>query len=172
MGHGTWNGNATQLASLKTSNAVVRDTVNVLPDSTKPFAGQAKQGGCGWVAIRFVADNPGVWSFHCHVTWHFVMGMHIIFIDSAHKMPAPGNDIPICGEITPNHSRQNVTAVKKEEKSCNTDIGLFAALGIGWFLAVCFLAAAVYLYWLKRNARVMPPNDLGTSMSHIKNPNA
>jgi L-ascorbate oxidase len=23
----------------------------------------------GWLAIRYVADNPGAWIFHCHIDW-------------------------------------------------------------------------------------------------------
>ncbi|KAI9296499.1 hypothetical protein K502DRAFT_340896 [Neoconidiobolus thromboides FSU 785] len=34
---------------------------------------------CGWYAIRFIADNPGSWFMHCHITPHLVMGkFHII----------------------------------------------------------------------------------------------
>ncbi|KAM3695670.1 hypothetical protein ACB098_07G151000 [Castanea mollissima] len=34
----------------------------------------------GWVAIRFVANNPGVWFWHCHVDRHMTWGMAAIFI--------------------------------------------------------------------------------------------
>ncbi|KAG2615715.1 hypothetical protein PVAP13_3NG041300 [Panicum virgatum] len=34
----------------------------------------------GWVAIRFVADNPGVWYMHCHYEFHLAMGMTAVFI--------------------------------------------------------------------------------------------
>lgn len=33
----------------------------------------------GWTAIRFKLDNPGAWPFHCHVEWHFYMGMGVMF---------------------------------------------------------------------------------------------
>eukprot|EP01040_Poterioochromonas_malhamensis_P013693 gene13693-15093_t len=45
----------------------IRDIVTV------PFGGYAH--------IRFVADNPGIWLFHCHVHWHLVMGLGAMFID-------------------------------------------------------------------------------------------
>lgn len=35
--------------------------------------------GLGWVAIRFIAENPGVWSFHCHNEWHMHLGMMVVF---------------------------------------------------------------------------------------------
>lgn len=28
----------------------------------------------GWTALRFRADNPGIWLFHCHIEAHFLMG--------------------------------------------------------------------------------------------------
>ncbi|KAJ5965246.1 hypothetical protein N7481_011960 [Penicillium waksmanii] len=31
--------------------------------------------------IRFQADNPGVWFFHCHMEWHLVAGMDVIFVE-------------------------------------------------------------------------------------------
>jgi hypothetical protein len=27
------------------------------------------------VVIRFMADNPGVWILHCHISWHQEGGM-------------------------------------------------------------------------------------------------
>lgn len=80
MGNGTWTGSDEQLNSLNITNAVYRDTTTVLPDAVKPFENKPQQGGCGWIVLRFVADNPGVWPFHCHVTWHFVMGMQVVGI--------------------------------------------------------------------------------------------
>lgn len=36
--------------------------------------------GFGWTLIRFVADNPGVWLFHCHMIWHAEAGMGMQFV--------------------------------------------------------------------------------------------
>ncbi|GMM53914.1 ferroxidase [Maudiozyma humilis] len=46
---------------------MVRDTVVLEPN--------------GHVVIRFRADNPGVWFFHCHVDWHLEQGLAAIFIE-------------------------------------------------------------------------------------------
>lgn len=35
--------------------------------------------GFGWTLVRFVADNPGVWLFHCHMIWHAEAGMGMQF---------------------------------------------------------------------------------------------
>lgn len=39
--------------------------------------------GFGWVLLRFVADNPGVWMFHCHMFWHSESGMAMQFVSRA-----------------------------------------------------------------------------------------
>ncbi|RDL38227.1 Uncharacterized protein BP5553_02567 [Venustampulla echinocandica] len=36
--------------------------------------------GFGWLALRFVADNPGVWAFHCHMAWHSEAGLSMQFL--------------------------------------------------------------------------------------------
>ncbi|CAL4986254.1 unnamed protein product [Urochloa decumbens] len=58
----------------------------------------------GWVAIRFVADNPGIWYMHCHFGFHQTMGMVGLFIvedgttvDTS--LPAPPVDFLTCGHI-------------------------------------------------------------------------
>lgn len=45
--------------------------------------------GLGWVAIRFIADNPGVWSFHCHNEWHMHMGMMVVFAYGVDEIVQP-----------------------------------------------------------------------------------
>jgi FtsP/CotA-like multicopper oxidase with cupredoxin domain len=32
----------------------------------------------GFVVLRFWADNPGYWLFHCHIEWHEHVGMGVI----------------------------------------------------------------------------------------------
>ncbi|KAG4989876.1 hypothetical protein AAZX31_11G241500 [Glycine max] len=34
----------------------------------------------GWLAMRFVANNPGVWFMHCHLERHASWGMHTVLI--------------------------------------------------------------------------------------------
>ncbi|MBA0772287.1 hypothetical protein Gotri_007696 [Gossypium trilobum] len=44
----------------------------------------------GWVALRFQADNLGVWLFHCHIEAHFFLGMLVVFESNVEKV----GDIP------------------------------------------------------------------------------
>ena len=36
----------------------------------------------GHAVLRFRADNPGVWIFHCHVDWHLEQGLAAVFVES------------------------------------------------------------------------------------------
>ncbi|XVF61681.1 hypothetical protein PTKIN_Ptkin08bG0150300 [Pterospermum kingtungense] len=40
----------------------------------------------GWTALRFQADNPGVWLFHCHIEAHFYLGMLVVFESGVDKV--------------------------------------------------------------------------------------
>ncbi|XP_015873344.2 L-ascorbate oxidase [Ziziphus jujuba] len=51
----------------------------------------------GWTALRFVADNPGVWAFHCHIEPHLHMGMGVIFAEGVNRLPKVPNEAFACG---------------------------------------------------------------------------
>ncbi|RDX68855.1 L-ascorbate oxidase, partial [Mucuna pruriens] len=53
----------------------------------------------GWTALRFKADNPGVWAFHCHIEPHLHMGMGVIFADAVHKVGKIPREALTCGLI-------------------------------------------------------------------------
>ena len=36
----------------------------------------------GFAVFRFVADNPGVWIFHCHIEWHLDAGLALMFVEA------------------------------------------------------------------------------------------
>jgi iron transport multicopper oxidase len=40
----------------------------------------------GYFVIRFVADNPGVWFFHCHIDWHLSQGLGMLLIEAPTQM--------------------------------------------------------------------------------------
>ncbi|KAJ0039702.1 hypothetical protein Pint_26663 [Pistacia integerrima] len=40
----------------------------------------------GWTALRFQADNPGAWAFHCHIESHFYMGMGVVFAEGIERL--------------------------------------------------------------------------------------
>ncbi|PKI53840.1 hypothetical protein CRG98_025735 [Punica granatum] len=55
----------------------------------------------GWAAIRFTADNPGVWIMHCHLDVHLPLGFATAFVvengpTAATTLPPPPKDLPKC----------------------------------------------------------------------------
>ncbi|AAS52052.1 ADR132Wp [Eremothecium gossypii ATCC 10895] len=38
--------------------------------------------GKSYVVLRFKADNPGVWFFHCHLEWHMIQGLSLTIIEA------------------------------------------------------------------------------------------
>ncbi|KAJ6896447.1 hypothetical protein NC651_022603 [Populus alba x Populus x berolinensis] len=55
----------------------------------------------GWTAIRFRADNPGVWFMHCHLELHTGWGLKTAFVVENGKLPdqsilPPPKDLPPC----------------------------------------------------------------------------
>nr|XP_043624613.1 laccase-6 [Erigeron canadensis] len=55
----------------------------------------------GWAAIRFVADNPGVWFMHCHLEIHLTWGLAVTLIVKNGQgpmeiLPHPPADMPRC----------------------------------------------------------------------------
>uniref|UniRef100_J3LMF5 Laccase n=1 Tax=Oryza brachyantha TaxID=4533 RepID=J3LMF5_ORYBR len=55
----------------------------------------------GWVAIRFFADNPGVWFMHCHLEVHTSWGLKMAWVVNDGPLPEqklmpPPSDLPKC----------------------------------------------------------------------------
>lgn len=54
-----------------------RDTLVLYPD--------------GNVVLRFRADNPGVWLFHCHIEWHVASGLIATFVEAPRDIQQGGH---------------------------------------------------------------------------------
>ena len=85
-GHYFWvigSGRAASVSKIPTNfnldNPPKRDTVTV--NSCSSTLGPVCTG-VGYAVLRFVADNPGVWFFHCHIDWHLMMGLAMTIIES------------------------------------------------------------------------------------------
>jgi len=44
--------------------------------------------------LRFVANNPGAWLFHCHIEWHFEIGFAVQFIEAPLEAQKFSQDFP------------------------------------------------------------------------------
>jgi FtsP/CotA-like multicopper oxidase with cupredoxin domain len=83
QGQGTYDRTRDQLSIF----GVKRDTV---------FAAESS-----WVVIRFIADNPGVWTLHCHIDLHNLAGMAVTIIESSaaiqNLLKLPDEVTRVCG---------------------------------------------------------------------------
>lgn len=69
-------------------SAPIKDTVTI-PDG-------------GYTIIRFVADNPGYWLFHCHIEFHAEIGMALIFkVGETREMKSAPANFPTCHDYYP-----------------------------------------------------------------------
>ncbi|CAI7635678.1 unnamed protein product [Penicillium pancosmium] len=54
----------------------------------------------GNFVVRFVADNPGVWLFHCHIDWHLMQGLAMSFVEAPRQiqeqMSLTDSQVDIC----------------------------------------------------------------------------
>ncbi|KAH9505403.1 hypothetical protein Btru_057180 [Bulinus truncatus] len=84
--------------------APVKDTVTV-PDG-------------GYVILRFHANNPGVWLFHCHVEYHVEIGMGMVFqVGEVSEFPPVPRRFPTCGNWEPDESQPVVNITAKPPNS-------------------------------------------------------
>jgi len=47
-----------------------------------------------WAVLRFKADRPGYWYFHCHETQHLMLGLQMVLNVLPSKQPAVPADVP------------------------------------------------------------------------------
>jgi iron transport multicopper oxidase len=81
QGQGKYEGTTNQLP---TDGVMYRD-VAVVPGS--------KDGA--HLIVRFKADNPGVWPYHCHMQWHMMLGLLMSLTslpDQIQHMDIPGRE--------------------------------------------------------------------------------
>jgi L-ascorbate oxidase len=61
---------------------VLRDSLMVYASSFAYFTPNRTASNhrtpCGWTKLRMIADNPGLWMFHCHIGAHASMGMNVL----------------------------------------------------------------------------------------------
>lgn len=55
--------------------------------------------GNGNIVLRFRADNPGVWLFHCHIEWHMDQGLVATFVEAPAQLQGlqiPADHLAAC----------------------------------------------------------------------------
>jgi len=83
--------------------AISRESLSPLYDTldlTNPLRRDtASVEGYGWILLRVVADNPGIWALHCHVSWHAEAGLLMQFLtntDGLAKVDIPRTNRDLC----------------------------------------------------------------------------
>jgi len=57
----------------------------------------------GYAIIRFIADNPGFWFFHCHMAYHLETGMGMVIqVGEPSDLPPIPPNFPTCGNFGEN----------------------------------------------------------------------
>ncbi|KAF7722838.1 hypothetical protein EC973_002640 [Apophysomyces ossiformis] len=134
-GDGIYTGNRSEVQWVL-DNPTSRDTVLV--------------PGNGYTIIRFRADNPGVWFFHCHIEWHLESGLAATFIEAPdvalQRMTLPEKFYDMC-EAGGNIAKGNAAGKQGLDLSGAPDgIRLiydgFTAKGKG-AMAACIIAALI-----------------------------
>ena len=56
-----------------------------------------------WTVIRFEANRPGYWYFHCHETQHLMLGLQVVFNVLPSRQPPVPDDVPSSGSCPTVH---------------------------------------------------------------------
>lgn len=83
LGYGDERFEQKDVSKFNLKNPPLRNTVVIFP--------------YGWTAIRYVADNPGVWPFHCHIEPHLHLGMGVIFAEGVEHVGKVPKEVITCG---------------------------------------------------------------------------
>jgi len=122
-----------QAATVFASNPLRRDTVSIpaaLADDTP-----------GWAQIRFIANNPGIWMFHCHIDWHAEAGLSAMFMEGPLGVginQPPSYQTRFCDQESQEGSDNSLT---------DTEVGLIAAVAA---LGVALLVTCLWFNCCRR----------------------
>ena len=121
-------------SSARASQPLSRDTVTLYPTSVGANSGVRGVPGtaCGWVRLRFVADNAGAWLLHCHLGFHMEMGMSLSLVVGSDELRRSRTIVP--PPLPPSAS-----------------LGTFAIAALATVLAAAVAALAWRLCLLYRN---------------------
>ncbi|WVO16800.1 hypothetical protein L204_104486 [Cryptococcus depauperatus] len=50
--------------------------------------------GGGSVTLRWRADNPGAWMFHCHIDWHLSSGLAAVLVEAPERFAGEKANVP------------------------------------------------------------------------------
>ena len=56
------------------------------------------------VTIRFTTDNAGPWFLHCHVDWHLMGGLAVVFAEAVDEVAATDTVTTAWTELCPDYA--------------------------------------------------------------------
>ena len=140
---------------------------------------------CGWAVIRFRANNPGLWAFHCHIEYHVAIGMATVFDVSSNLVWKPNSTLPTdygtCGFITsrtPNPhdmANQATNAPVSSNSNSNNDnnipltTGNFILIIILTNIASCFIGALLF-FGMQKFYNKRPQEGVASDTQRVENP--
>ena len=72
------------------NDPVLRDSLMVYASSYPYFSSERNPENhrkpCGWTKLRLIANNPGLWMFHCHIGAHASMGMNVLLKEGIDRL--------------------------------------------------------------------------------------
>jgi FtsP/CotA-like multicopper oxidase with cupredoxin domain len=83
QGHGTFPGYETLGLKLE-GKGVLEGYESMLDNPIRRDVATVE--GMGWLLLRFIANNPGVWAFHCHMAWHAEAGLTLQFVSRVDQL--------------------------------------------------------------------------------------
>lgn len=109
-----------------------------------------------WAIIRVLANNPGVWLLHCHVSWHLDMGMALAM--AYETVPLPPTNFEQCGSDYDAFVQYN-------------PVTLLVMLSV---VVVMFLSTGIFVYWysyisaMRRNDEILEMRGIKEKTEHSK----
>ncbi|XP_035778845.1 uncharacterized protein LOC118459510 isoform X1 [Anopheles albimanus] len=99
--------------------APIKDTVTI-PDG-------------GYTIIRFIANNPGYWLFHCHIEFHAEIGMSLVLKvgDRSEMIERPAN-FPTCYDYKPELGDLGSDATRLSQTAARSSLLVALLCVLGW----------------------------------------
>lgn len=91
------HGHKFQIVGRSTDYTSSDPTLNppIAPDQPNPIRRDTVQIPSGESAtLRFVADNPGAWFFHCHIEWHLEVGLAVQLVAAPAQAQGALSEVP------------------------------------------------------------------------------
>ncbi|KAL3853447.1 hypothetical protein ACJMK2_016983 [Sinanodonta woodiana] len=108
----------------------------------------------GYVVIRFLADNPGIWDLHCHMEMHNIEGMRLLVNESLSLAVRPPKGFPECRSFTYPREELNTTEPKDSCMKTADVTGYWVAVMV---LSVLLLVISIaFIQQARRNLDCRP----------------